>query len=161
MSSQSWKKMRITTPADILEAPLPHFQDAEKRIFQAYILETGKFGLWAFDIPLPHDEKLLAEKIKDPLVREIAKYLTAKKVDAAFSTAAGWEICEIKRRPLLSGIGQLLGYKDLWSEIYRDEPISKLIYVTVIDDPQIRTICERNGIEFYVVRGLEYLGARW
>jgi len=158
---REWKVMEIKSFFDAFYSPLPHFEDAEKHIFAAWVEQTQNYGTYAFDVPVMSSAHL-AEVEKFPSgVREAAFYLTAKKIDALKILNHDVWIIEVKKRPLASGVGQLLTYKEAFEQTYPDYRAKKLIYVVPIMDMDVKMVCDRVGIDFQVVKGLEKLAVRW
>jgi len=156
-----WKTKEIRSFWDAFMAPLPHFMDAERHIFASWVEQTQNYGMYAFDVPVMSSAHAAKVDEFPPGVREAARYLTAKKVDAVKLNGRSVWLIEVKRRPLASGVGQLITYKECWEQTWPDFKVKRLVYVVPLEDVDVRMACERAGIDFQVVKGLEKLAVRW
>lgn len=150
----------IRTPHDALISPLPHFSSIEQLLFAEYVRAFNLWGLYVFDVPL---QTISEESLKkyDPIIAEQIRYLTAFKIDALRVHDDGSvTLIEVKRRPLLSGIGQLLSYSKLFREQY-ENPIRELHFVTTFENTAVRRLCEDHNIKYYVISWLAHLGVRY
>ncbi|MEM4004910.1 MAG: hypothetical protein QXM43_04660 [Desulfurococcaceae archaeon] len=150
----------IRTPQDALISPLPHFTTVEQLLFAEYLRAFNLWGLYVFDVPL---QTISEESLKkyDPIIAEQIRYLTAFKIDALRVHDDGSvTLIEVKRRPLLSGIGQLLSYSKLFREQY-ENPIRELHFVTTFENTAVKRLCEDHNIKYYVISWLAHLGVRY
>jgi hypothetical protein len=157
----SWKVLEIKSFFDAFYSPLPHFEDAEKHIFAAWVEQYQQYGTYAFDVPVMSSAHLAEVEKFPPGVKEAAFYLTGKKIDALKILNHDVWIIEVKKRPLASGVGQLLVYQKAFEQTYPDYRVRKLVYVVPIEDMDVRMTAESMGISFQVVKGLEKLATRW
>jgi len=78
-------------------------------------------------------------------------FLTARKIDVLARTDTARTIIELKPNAGLSAIGQLIGYRILFSDSYPMEPTPSLLLITDFLKPDISTICTALDISITVV----------
>jgi len=95
-----------------------------------------------------------AEVISDKKYRSYYEDLTKKRIDVL-----GWKnffvtIVEIKKRVSLGTLGQILGYKYLYSRAHPEQKLIKILVITSSIDRDDRQVLEHYAIPFKVINSI-------
>jgi len=153
--------MKIDRYTSCMFAPLPHFLPAEQLIFCEWVREHDQWGDYIFDLPLWPDLSHYEKRVEKE-VYEAMKYLLALKIDAVkVETSDEVSIIEVKRRGLVSGIGQLIVYKDRFESIFPNIRVRNMYYVVTLSSKEVMEAATKQGIKMYTLPWLSYLGMRY
>ena len=153
--------MRVDKYTSCMYAPLPHFLPAEQLIFCEWVREYDQWGDYLFDLPLWPDLSAYEKRVEKEVL-EAMRYLLALKIDAVkIESSDEVSIIEVKRRGLVSGIGQLLVYRDRFENIFPNIRVRNMYYVVTIATKEIVEAGTKQGIKIYTLPWLSYLGMRY
>lgn len=88
----------------------------------------------------------------DVAVRQSSVMSTQKRIDALLSSAAGWQIVEVKMRATPLVIGQIMCYALLWMKDNPQATTPKLLVLCSYTDMDTRYCCNKLGIELQTVK---------
>lgn len=132
----------------------PHYLQRDYLVWDLFIYINPDNIEWVYyDVTVgggrPPDEYPYGELLKN------WKYLTSLKIDAVGETNNQLFIYEVKNRASLSGIGQLLAYKILFPEDFRNYRPIILTMVCNEIHPDIYIACMELGIRVFTPYDLE------
>ncbi len=78
--------------------------------------------------------------------------LSQRRADIIAHVSAFVDIVEVKDRATLSAIGQLVGYRKLWSDTNPQIVVRRLIVVARDVPPDVENVFRHEGIEFRVIQ---------
>ena len=104
---------------------------------------------WAYNIRLPVGDP--PTPLPDPESDRLWREQTAKRIDAVARRNGQYWIFEARRTPGYSAVGQLLGYRDLWTLHHPQLELAALYLVTETCDDSIRALAARQGIRTWCV----------
>jgi len=131
-----------------------HYKPIELKIARQFIRECILPGTYYFDVYLltPEAEQFMA-RYPPHYWRMAIPYLM--KIDAVcYQPEAAW-ILEFKEELRPSAIGQLITYKDLFTEQYNPEQPVSLMAVVIQDKPALHYTLQRNLIQLKVLTKIE------
>jgi len=133
-----------------------HFSPEEKEIMKAFMEAHPALFNYRFDVRVGGKKAELAD-IKEEWVKLMWKSLLAKRIDAVAEDRSYLYIIEVKQWMLLSGVGQLLGYKELYKQTYPVIKPIKLVYAVRYPDPDVIDVCKAYGINWWSEKPITYL----
>lgn len=136
----------------ILERPIKfkHFKREELEIFKDWLAETKPDGYIETDVHLETPESLeILRRYPDypPAFRRPAM----KRIDAVWYRPDEIYLLEIKERIRHSAIGELLTYRQLFSEQRRPMKPLRLGIIARHKDLAVQAACKSLGIHFWLV----------
>jgi len=133
-----------------LQQRFTHMLPGDRVLWQRFLIRHGEYyDRFEYDVHLGEGVPISAAWPE--WVQRAAKALTRKRVDVVGYRADEVWIFEVKPDAGLSAVGQLLGYKALWTK-ERGEP--GRLYLAVVTDrlnPDEEFLFEHYGIRTYVV----------
>ena len=129
---------------------LPHYKIGETRTIKRFI-ELGYLpGDYVFDFRLPYQltdtEKLYSESEQRMMIN-----LKSMRIDAVVETAEAIWILEVCRGLELSYTGKLIGYTDIYKQLYKPSKPIKMGVVGLDDNVMARGALERMGVKVWLV----------
>ncbi|RLI83107.1 MAG: hypothetical protein DRP01_09350 [Archaeoglobales archaeon] len=130
----------------------PHLKLVERYIATKWVMDERipdsqlKWDVKLY-VPLPeHVKRLLT-----PEELRMTQELTAKRIDCVWEKENEIVIVEVKDKVRHSALGQLLAYRDMYIEQYKPRKPVRMLLVCGADDPPVRKVLEKYGIEVKVV----------
>ena len=128
----------------------PHLSEAESLIWNRFVSKfPDAFSLCYYDVEVgqcrPCEDKL------SPSVEADRQYLGKYKIDVIGETEAHYCIIEVKKEATTKAMGEIWLYEKLFKEAWKPSKPVLLYIVTDTEMPNIRTVCEAEGVQVYVV----------
>lgn len=142
----SWKELVTAFPAK-----LPHYKVRETETLRRFVKLGYLPGDYIFDFRLPY-ELTAAEKMLSEAEQRMMINLKSMRIDAVVETADEIWILEVCKGLELSYTGKLLGYTDLYKEIFHPSKPVKMGVVGIEDDIMARRALERMGMKIWIVK---------
>lgn len=131
-------------------AKYPHLLASDIPIWERFLdLHSGDFSGFDYDVRV--GEGIEPPTGTEPNIRKMAIDLTQKRIDAVgYQTGAIW-IIEVKERPGVGAIGQILSYTVLYQQQFN--PVLDIIPCIVADiiEPDIRTVLNKHSVTWFEV----------
>ena len=86
-----------------------------------------------------------------PSLNRMAEALTKQRIDAIGTSGADRTIVEVAPSAGTDSLGQLLVYRQLWASEHPGEVQPKLMLVTDVDRPDIRSVAQAEAVELVIV----------
>lgn len=129
---------------------LPHYKVKEVETLKRFITLNLLPGDYTFDFRLPY-ELTEAEKLMEESMQRMFINLKSMRIDAVVETEDNIWILEVAKGLELSYTGKLLGYTDLYREIFGAPKPLKMGVVARDDNPMARRALERMGVKIWIV----------
>lgn len=128
----------------------PHMTPYESQVWSRFLLLYGKnYSRFDYDLRVGPGIKP-TENIPEKFLKDYIA-LTQKRIDAVGYKNNHASIFEVKERALLSPIGQLLGYRVLFTQDYPEFPVSSINLVCASISESDLKIIESQGITVFIV----------
>jgi len=141
----SWEELRRNFPIT-----LPHYKTKEIQTIKKFIELELLPGDYSFDVRLPYE---LSEREKMTSLGEqrMFKALKSMRIDAVVETPDEIWILEVAKGLELSSTGKLLGYTDLYREIFRPTKRLRMGIVAIDENLMARRALERMNVKIWLV----------
>jgi len=122
----------------------------ETELWETWLrLFKDKFDRFEYDVRVGKGAK--PHRKLPPEIEKDLKMLTQKRIDVVAWKGDQATIIEVKPFAGLSAVGALLGYKTLWMDENPGKRTPKLALVTNQINRDMQRVCEKEGIEVYIV----------
>ena len=142
----SSKELKTNFPSS-----LPHYKEKEVEILKRFINLDLLPGDYVFDFRLPYEltepEKLLPESEQRMMMA-----LKSMRIDAVVERPEEIWILEVAKGLELSYTGKLLGYTNIYKELYHPGVPVKMGVVAIEDNTMARRALEQMGIKVWLVK---------
>ena len=141
----SWNELRMNFPRK-----LPHYKERETRTIKKFI-ELGILpGDYIFDFRLPY-ELSDTEKLYSASEQRMLIALKSMRLDAVVETKDCIWVLEACNGLELSYTGKLIGYADIYKELYKPDLPVKLGVIGLKENTMARRALERMGVKIWLV----------
>lgn len=142
----SWEELRTKFPSS-----LPHYKKNEIETLKRFV-ELGILpGDYSFDVRLPY-ELTEREKVLPEPEQRMMMALKSMRIDAVVETAGEVWILEVCKGLELSYTGKLLGYTDLYKEIFMPTKPIRMGVVGIDENTMARRALEGRGIKVWLIK---------
>lgn len=77
--------------------------------------------------------------------------LYMRKIDVVGFKQGGIDIIEVKPRAGMSAVGQVVGYRELYTRDYKPAVLPKAVIITDRSDPDLEQVAAAQGVRVFVV----------
>lgn len=128
----------------------PHMSPADVAIWERYLaLEPPTLGPVAYDVRVGLGQDPGPDY--EPEIRQMAIKLTQFRIDVLNNSPTEYQIIEVKKDPGSGAIGQLLSYRNLFTNDFPEMvPVSLFLLCNRIT-PDVVTVCNSYRILYKVV----------
>ena len=141
----TWQQLKTNFPPS-----LPHYKELERKTIQKFVELQILPGKYTFDFRLPY-ELSQKELQTTPQEQRMFKYLKSMRIDVVVETPKEIWIIEVAKSLQLSYTGKILGYTDLYKEIYKPTLPVRMAVVATEDKPQARRALEHMNVKIWMV----------
>lgn len=133
-----------------LQSSYPHLSKAEAEIWNRFVVTyPDAFKQCWYDVEVgkcrPSDEKL------DPEWEKNRQYLGKYKIDVVAENDEYICVIEVKKEATTKALGEIWLYDELFAKEWNvKKPVLNYI-ITDTEMPNIREVCEKEGVQVYVV----------
>jgi len=142
---KTWNELKAMFPPS-----LPHYKVKEVETLKQFVKLGALPGDYSFDVRLPY-ELSEREKSLHPTEQRMMMFLKSMRIDAVVETDKEIWILEVAKGLELSYTGKLLGYTDLYKEIFKPTKPLRMGVVAVNDNTMARRALERMGVKIWIV----------
>jgi len=134
----------------------------EKKTWYANMkeLETAMWNRFLTAYPNAYDEVIYNLKLgegatipegTEPNIADGFKQLTQHKIDVVGFKGNSIDIIELKPYAGAGAVGQVIGYRDLYTKHIDQNAKPNLVIITDVLRPDTKTICEKQGIKLIII----------
>jgi hypothetical protein len=128
----------------------PHMFPLDKAVWERFIAKYGPMYLgFQYDVTCGITSSEYG-KLADPYKKD-ATILSKLRIDAVGEAPSTMDIIEVKPKGNMAAIGQLLTYKQHYTNDYKPVKPVRMVLVCENIDPNIIQLAEDNGIVYIVV----------
>ncbi len=128
----------------------PHMIKQEATVWNRFIVEyPGYFESCDYDWRVGEGMPILEEWTDN--IKRMAKMITQKRIDVLGWTGDQPTIVEVKNRAELDTLGQILGYFDLFTRVFKNFPAPGMLIVCHMIGPDDRFVMEKHDIKIVTV----------
>ena len=128
----------------------PHLKAEETEIWSRFIEKyPDAFESVEYDVLVGAGAEVEPEESEE--MRKDIEYLTKKKIDVVGFKGDEISVIEIRKRAGLDIVGKLVSYVELYRDIAPVDKALRGILVTDQEMPDIKALCEKMGIRFFLV----------
>jgi len=130
---------------------LPHYKENETKTIKRFI-ELGYLpGDYSFDVRLPYQLSERELKLGEG-ERRMMRALKSMRIDAVVEAKDVIWVLEVCRGLELSYTGKILGYTNLYKDIFKPDKPLKMGVVGLQDDVLARRALEQMGVKIWIVK---------
>jgi len=128
----------------------PHMLPGDVKIWERWLkINEDKWYDYKYDVHVGKVEPIYETK---PInIMNLARAVLRKRIDVVARKDNEIWIFEVKPDAGLGAICQLISYKHLYQEEFRPTETIRLALVTDRLDKDVQTVCQKEGIELFVV----------
>jgi hypothetical protein len=131
----------------LVQMQYPGMAAVESDICRAWIRQFARgYDALDFNVRLGKGRDLI-EGLSPEIARQ-QTMLSQRRADVIAHIGAFIDILEVKDRATFGAIGQLRGYRGLWSDEHPQVIVRRLIVLARDIPPDVETIFRREGVEF-------------
>lgn len=128
----------------------PHLRPEDARIWSDFIRSYPNF-YESVDYDLKVGTPRNYPGKDDDVYKKDLEYLSRKRVDVIGYTHNEIHVIEVKPRASFEAIGQVIGYAELYGPYAPEGMLVSAVIVTDEEIPDIRDLCFRKGILYFLV----------
>jgi len=141
----SWQQLKTAFPVS-----LPHYKKNEVQTIKRFVQLGYLPGDYSFDVRLPYELTERENVLSEPEQRMMMA-LKSMRIDAVVETPAEIWIIEVCKGLELSYTGKLLGYTDLYKEIFKPTKPIRMGVVGIDENTMARRALENMGVTVWLV----------